>query len=448
MSPKAKHQIIEETILFEKRLFFIVNVLASIFSLIAFIADLFIREESWTAINSFIPLIVFSGITFLAYRGVNHQKLLYPFIAISLFGINSTFFLFGGYNGGVVLIALALIVAIAIFSKVYVVRATVIVTIIMITILFFWQRENPNIVVQYSSAEERFFDYWISSIIALSLIYILVEKILVQYRKNQKEILEDKEKISYQNELIEQKNANLAELNLTKDKFFSIISHDLRNPLSTFKDGLKILMTDSDSIEKEDREEIINTLRKNADTTFELLENLLSWSRLQMGKFPFQPEKFIVNGLLSFNISLLESQAKRKQIFLKYVIDDVYQVYADKNMVSSVFRNILSNAIKFTPIGGKINIDIYKGVKKLKITITDNGVGMNDEVLSSLFKIDSAGSKEGTKGEKGTGLGLILCKEFVELNSGEIKVQSQPSKGSTFSFTIPIAPIKLEPITI
>ncbi len=434
--------------IFEKKVFLIVNILASIFAAIAFVGDLLIRSDSWTAINSFIPLVVFSTISILTYKGVDYRKLSIPFILSSLFSITTTFFLFGGYQGSVSLIAIALIVAIAIFSKTNTVRMTVVMTILLISALFFAQKIDPDLVVKFKNEDERFYDYWISSIAALGMIYILVERIVSQYRKYQLELIEDKEKLAYQSDLIKQKNAALSELNYTKDKFFSIISHDLKNPLSTFKDGLKILKSDFEHLPIEDVSEIINTLKKNADTTYELLENLLSWSRIQTGHFPFSPEKFLLNGLISFNIGLFESQAKKKDIDIKYEDLDVYQAYADQNMISTVFRNLISNAIKFTPTNGEIKILINKGLHELKISISDSGTGMSEEKISTLFKIETAESEIGTSGESGTGLGLILCKEFIDKNNGTLEVRSELGKGSIFTFTVPTIPPKMEHIGI
>ncbi len=433
---------------FEQRIFFIVNLLASIFSLIAFTGDLVIRHETWTALNSFIPLVLFSTLTILTYKGVDYTKLSIPFILLSIISITTTFFLFGGYNGGVSLIAIALIVSIAIFSKTVIVRATVAFTIVLITVLFFIQRSNPEIVIAYSNADERFYDYLISSVASLAMIYILVERIVMQYRIYQKELLEEREKIHKQSAIIQQKNITLSELNRTKDKFFSIISHDLKNPLSTFRDGLKILKSDLDLLSPEDTNEIISTLKNNADTTYELLENLLAWSRIQTGRFPYTPEKFTLNGLIAFNIGLVEALAKKKNITIKHDESDIYQAYADQNMISTVVRNLLSNALKFTPPNGEVRIFINKGLHQLKISISDTGVGMTPNKINSLFRIDTAGSDLGTEGESGTGLGLILCKEFIEKNGGTIEVKSKPGKGSIFSFTVPTTPLKIEPIGI
>lgn len=434
--------------LFEQKVFRIVNLLASIFAVIVFVGDLLIREETWTAVNSFIPLVVFSTLTILAFKGFDYKKLSIPFIIMSLFSITSTFFLFGGSNGSVSLISIALIVAMAIFSKTNIVRATVIITIVLLSVLFFAQQSNPDIVFNYSTKEERFYDYWISTIAALGMIYILVERIVSQYRRNQYKLLEEREIIDNQARLIKQKNDSLFELNKTKDKFFSIISHDLKNPLSTFKDGLKILKSDVDLLSEKDTAEIIHTLKKNADTTYELLENLLSWSRIQTGQFPFMPEKFILNGLIAFNIGLVEAHALKKNISIKYEDLDIYQAYADQNMISTVLRNILSNAVKFTPANGNIRILINKGVGYLKISISDSGIGISQEKIETLFRIDTANSATGTDGETGTGLGLILCKEFVEKNGGKLDVRSTPGKGSIFTFTIPTSPPQIEHIGI
>jgi signal transduction histidine kinase len=419
-----------------------------VFALIAFIGDVIIRTHTWTAINSLIPLLTFSFLTYLTKKGVSYSKLIFPFVGASVFSVASTFFLFGGYEGGVVLIAISLIVGISIFSDRKLVRATVLFVISMLSVLFFLQKSNPDIVVAYTSADERFCDYLLSSVFSLAIVSIFIDLIVNRYRNYQQDIRKERETVLAQNAIIQNKNESLAELNKTKDKFFSIISHDLKNPLSTFKDGLKMLRQDANLLSKEDRDDIINTLSRNADVTYELLENLLAWSRIQTGRFPYHPEKFVLNGIISFNVSLMESHAKSKNIEIDYKLDDIYNVFADQNMISAVIRNLLSNAVKYTPLGGKISIYIYKGVQETRLTIEDNGIGMSEDKINELFKIDNTYSQKGTNGEFGTGLGLILCKEFIEKNSGKISVRSQAGKGSAFTITIPSGPLKIVPMPI
>jgi PAS domain S-box-containing protein len=241
---------------------------------------------------------------------------------------------------------------------------------------------------------------------------------------------------------IQRKNAELAELNASKDKFFSIIAHDLRNPLGNFKLITKLLHEDFDDLSNEERIELLESMKDSADNIYSLLENLLEWSQTQRNKIQFNPVELNLKLLSVGIINLLKPTAEKKQIQLINNISISSEVYADVNMINTVLRNLLSNAIKFTPNGGKIEIGIIKSSDDLMtsddcIYVKDEGIGMSQDTIQKLFKIDENISTLGTNNEKGTGLGLILCKEFVEKHGGRIWVESEECKGSTFYFSLP-----------
>lgn len=228
------------------------------------------------------------------------------------------------------------------------------------------------------------------------------------------------------------------ELNATKDKFFSIIAHDLKNPFNDLMGFTQLLAL---NIEKYDTSKIIqfaNIIHQSSKLAHNLLENLLDWSRSQTGVLKFNPEKIIINRLIEENIELLESTAQNKNIKIYYELDKDIFAFADKNMLNTILRNLISNAIKYTKLGGHINISSYCDHKICEISISDSGIGINEQNIGKIFKIDESFSTPGTERERGTGLGLILCKEFVEKNKGEIWVKSEPDKGSTFTFTLPL----------
>ncbi|MDA3954095.1 MAG: PAS domain-containing sensor histidine kinase [Bacteroidales bacterium] len=230
----------------------------------------------------------------------------------------------------------------------------------------------------------------------------------------------------------------LRELNATKDKFFSIIAHDLKNPFNDLIGFTQLLSMNIDKYDKSKIEQFINIIHQSSELAYNLLENLLDWSRSQTGTLNFEPEKISINNLINESIELLDSMAGNKNIQIYSEFESEFYAYADKNMVRTIIRNLISNAIKYTNQGGHINIVCSINNKKCKISVIDNGIGISAENISKIFKIDESYTTSGTEREKGTGLGLILCKEFIEKNNGKFYVNSTLEKGSTFTFTLPL----------
>lgn len=238
---------------------------------------------------------------------------------------------------------------------------------------------------------------------------------------------------------VQQQNEKLQELVQTKDKFFSIISHDLKGPLNSLTSFSHLLINHTDSLSKDEIRMLAGDLDKSVKNLLGLLENLLEWSRSQTGNIDFTPESFDLTEVMEKNKNLLQSQASDKKITISVESAGTYPVKLHKASINTVVRNLVSNAIKFTPEGGRIALDIHQRGDHFSLRIADNGVGMSQEVMARLFRLDSKHTTPGTANEKGTGLGLILCREFVEKNGGKISVQSTAGKGSVFSLTFPIS---------
>jgi two-component system, sensor histidine kinase and response regulator len=232
-------------------------------------------------------------------------------------------------------------------------------------------------------------------------------------------------------------NNELHSLNLSKDKFFSIIAHDLKNPFSTIIGFSEILKDDIRSGHQEGIEEFATLINTSAVQTFKLLENLLEWAKAQRGKLTFNPELIDLNALLNEEIKTLSEMAKPKNISLGRSIPENIKIVADQNMIKTVIRNLISNAIKFTHRNGKVQVMVVAEKQHIIISVADTGIGMTDDIIAKIFRIDSDLSTPGTDNEKGTGLGLFLCKEFVEKHNGKIWAESESGKGSTFTFTLP-----------
>jgi len=252
------------------------------------------------------------------------------------------------------------------------------------------------------------------------------------------------ERQHYIEEQAEELNAQkdqLEELNRMKDKFFSIIAHDLKNPFHNLLGLTELLKLKHNTYEPEKREQVINEIFNSSKYIYQLLNNLLEWSRSQRGAIEFKPVKTSIRNIIAENIRLLKVQAKNKNITINTHIENHdHEVFADVNLLDTVLRNLLSNAIKFTDINGKIDISVTQKEGYDVITVSDSGVGMSADDVQKLFRLDKQFSKPGTNEEQGTGLGLIICKEFVEKHSGFIDVESTEGKGTRFIVSIPIAP--------
>ena len=234
-------------------------------------------------------------------------------------------------------------------------------------------------------------------------------------------------------------NSELIQTINNRDKFFSIISHDLRSPLSGLMGILDILNTSYDSMDNADIKDIISEATIVSKTTYTLLENLLEWSRIQTGKIFYNPENLRINRLVENIYKLYSQNLKNKYINFENLTSDDHLIYADKAMTETVLRNLISNAIKFSHKEGSIKVASVIKDGNIIIGVADSGVGIDDEKLKNLFESELVVSTSGTEKEAGTGLGLVISKEFVEKQSGKIWAESKKNKGSTFYFSIPAA---------
>ncbi len=232
-----------------------------------------------------------------------------------------------------------------------------------------------------------------------------------------------------------QTEQNLMELNINKDKFFSIISHDLRGPAANIVKLSEFIQ--EDGLSAADYQMMANHLHKSAQNLHKLLENLLNWARLQMGRVDCKPETINLHQLAEESISQISSIAAVKNITLQNEVPASALAFADEKMCDTVLRNLLLNAIKFTHAQGTVRIHTAESNQGVELRVSDTGVGMTPEAIGRLFKLGGHFTSKGTANEPGSGLGLILCKELVEKNKGQIGVASEPNKGSTFMVTLP-----------
>lgn len=266
----------------------------------------------------------------------------------------------------------------------------------------------------------------------------LVEERTAEITVQNKELASAKIEVEQKNSELESLLSELRALNATKDKMFSIISHDLKNPFTSIIGFASILEDEFETLTKDEKVEFVNKIYNTSTRTYELLENLLNWSRSQTGRIVINKTNFNLNEMIDKSFNLTSDTAKTKSITLINHINKATELFADYDTINTVMRNLITNAIKFSMPGKSVEVNAETENEFITISVVDHGIGMTQDTISKLFRTDIFHSTDGTNSEKGTGLGLILCKEFVEKNDGKIEVQSEPLKGSTFKVFLPI----------
>ncbi|MDO9255489.1 MAG: tetratricopeptide repeat protein [Bacteroidales bacterium] len=269
----------------------------------------------------------------------------------------------------------------------------------------------------------------------LVIIAVLVMLLVTQNRIKKKA----NEQLEVKNDLIELQRDELISLNVSKDKFLSILAHDIKNPLSSIHGISDLLISDYDKLTEEEKKIFTRDIHTLATNLFEIINTLLTWSTSQSGMITYRPTQFSIGKLCGKSANNLQTVAKQKDIVIESTVDENLMVLADENMIISVLHNLINNAIKYSYHGTKIRIESIRSEGFAQISVIDAGIGLSAESQSKLFKYDQHFMNKGTAGETGTGLGLILCKDFVAKNGGTIKVESTLKEGSTFVFTLPLA---------
>lgn len=240
---------------------------------------------------------------------------------------------------------------------------------------------------------------------------------------------------------IKKKNEELQRLNAEKDKFFSILAHDLKSPFNSFLGLTHMMAEELPALTIDQIQKISVGMMKSATNLYTILENLLEWSTLQRGLLLYKPATYFLKSAVSDSIELVSEISGNKKITITNEIPEDLTIYADEKMVASIFRNLISNALKFTPRGGKITVSATQVTNNsVEISVKDTGIGMNPDIITNLFRLDKETNRKGTEGELSTGLGLIICKDFIERHGGKLRIESKEKKGSTFYVTLPAKP--------
>lgn len=263
------------------------------------------------------------------------------------------------------------------------------------------------------------------------------EKLLFDLQVSKDMLEQNAEELAVLNLKLLDSERNLREVNEGKDKFFSILSHDLRSPFNGFAGLTYLLANEIDTLSKEEIVSFANNINDSAQALLQLIDDLFNWTLIESGKMSYVPAKIELKYVIDESFLLLKNNAAQKEITLTNNIPPNTFAFADPHMVLSVIQNLIANSIKFTRAKGSVNVDYSTVEDFIEVTVSDNGIGIDEENIKRLFKVDSIYSSRGTENEKGTGLGLILCKELVEKNWGKIWIESKPNEGTKITFSLP-----------
>ncbi len=299
---------------------------------------------------------------------------------------------------------------------------------------------HKEIIAQQKLEKQWMFIFILSaSVIVILIVLLLILRNNKIKRRANLLLREKNETIVRQNVEINEKDQKLEEANRTKDKFFTIIAHDLKSPLASLISLSEVMASNPELFEKDEMARLIKTFNKSLQTTYQLMENLLTWARNQSDSISFIPKDYDMVEMLKQNIDIYRERASQKGIRLHYEFEiDSCKVFCDINMMNTVIRNLLSNAIKFTS-DGEISVSVRRVGEMCEFAVSDTGIGIEPKDMGNLFDLTKVKSRPGTLGEEGTGLGLILSETFVEKNGGEIKVKSTPGKGTSFIVSVPLS---------
>jgi len=288
-----------------------------------------------------------------------------------------------------------------------------------------------NALIQERNARQKLMIIGAIGLLIISVVFS------VFFFRSRKKIKNANKILNEKNTEINQQRENLQELNNTKDKFFSIIAHDLKSPFNAIMGFSELLVQQVNEKEYDEIGQYANYILQSSEKAVSLLTNLMDWARSQTGRMEFIPEKFEMVYFIKAIVPIFDDIARQKSITIFTDLPFNIPAFADEGMISTVLRNLISNAIKFTKPGGEIVISAIQNQTEIVVSVKDNGVGIPQDTIGKLFRIDENYTTKGTNNERGTGLGLILCKEFVEKHGGKIWVESEEGEGSTFSFSLP-----------
>jgi len=390
---------------------------SAVFGVLSFIRDLLLVTSIPFSFLSGSIAIIMTILYSIGRKNPNYKNLVIPYLISFIGGISVLWYLAGGVAGPFALYFIVLLFIAPIFIRSHNRIYVIIILILFGSSLFVIEFYNPAIVLPYTKDTITRLDIFTTSLF-LSIIACMVMMLVLYSYEKQKQKAEA--------------------LSRTKDKFMSIIAHDLKGPMSSLLKLGQMLLVQHDELDSKYRQEFIKHIYNCSNETHHLLENLLQWTRTETEEIPVNPEAINLISCIDDSAKVLMESMRQKQIEFNIQVPDDHAVMADQNMLMTVVRNLISNAIKFTNEGGQINISSTKiDGEKIQITISDTGVGIDENRKNSVFNFNMKDSTLGTNQEVGTGLGLNLCKEFIIKNKGEIFLESEVGKGTSFVVSLP-----------
>jgi len=413
-----------ENITLEHRLFLSTLVYGILICIIGIILSAILILSKFMIIISLLVLCILC----IVYYFVRFKRIIKPFIipiiVISFIGISGIWVLGGGIDGSNIIIWIVALILALIVAPEKLQKYVITLFLLLLTIVYLIQFYRPDLIIKFPSENKRWLNSFLTITYSSLFIYIIIKYLLNHYNIERKRA--------------EENEKQLLQINTDKDRFISILGHDLKNPFNNILGFSEILTDEIDSLNKDEIKDIAHNINKSAQITYKLLDDILMWARAQQGKTPFSPQKLGFAEICNGAVEVLKPIADAKNISINYSKVDNITVFADRDMIKTIFRNLVSNAIKFTNNDGVININAEQTQSNITISVTDNGIGIASDNLVKLFDISDVLTTKGTAGETGTGLGLLLCKEFVEKHGGKIWVESEVGKGSDFKFKLPI----------
>lgn len=434
----------DETFDVQKKIFLLITHISIIIGTVGVIVDIILELGFFLTIITILTVLLLLIFHIKVRKTQLDFKYSLGFFLISIFIFPVLWFYNGGYNGNnIILIFVYFIVVITILPA-NLRLTSFIVYALMISTLTIINYYYPHLITSYESESQRFIDLILGYSMYLILAYSIQNTIVKNYES-------DREKINIQNDqlntLVEKLNdaniklersfKNVEELNASKDRFITVLSHDLRSPFQGLLGITKILESEYDSFNDKEKRFYITQVNNSVEKLYSFLEKLLLWGRVQKNAVKLNYDSTVLKELLTQTVSQLSESAANKKISIEILCTDLLTGVLDKEMISIVLRNLVSNAIKFSTVGGKILVSAILDGDHIKISVTDYGVGISEEILPKLFRLGDNVSTVGTDGEQGSGMGLILCNEIMKKHNGEISVQSKEGRGSTFTVQIP-----------
>jgi len=412
----------EENFSLEHRLVLSASIIGILISLIgAFINFLLSTSIIAVLIPIFLSLLVLILYYFIRFKKV-FEPVSFPVIFVSILGISTIWIFNGGINGSNVMPAFVILILGLLIvrdrEKKYVIILFLAANILIYLIQFY----RPDLITNFPSETDRWIDHLITLVYSAILIYYIIRFVHKNYNIERLKAEESEKK--------------LIQINIDKDRFISILAHDLRSPFNSLLGFSEELKENLNKLDMAQIRSYVNRIHDSAHNSYNLLEDLLMWEKSLQGTIPFNPQKVNLGEICLSVVESIRPIAATKNISLNWFEIEI-SVYADVLMLKTVLRNLIINAVKFTNTLGAVNVSAKWDKSVVTISVSDNGVGISSENLSKLFDISQVLTTAGTSKEKGTGLGLLICKEFVEKQGGRIWVESEIGKGSDFRFTLP-----------